>query len=125
MKNSARYAILDHAADEAALWDVPLGLSDHIDGELVETHRPMTVEDLRPELEGLLRSGHVEVYEMSDPSNRLLSLADALVVIADDRNWFSPLTLREDEGREIIYALVTTDAGDDELRSHISSAKDS
>jgi len=45
----------------------------------------MTVEDLRPELEDLLRSGHIELYEMTDPGNRLLSLADALGVIADDR----------------------------------------
>jgi hypothetical protein len=125
VRNAARYALLDAAADESPLWDVRLGLIDHIDGEPVETHRPMTVEDLRPELEALLRSGHVELDDMTDPAHRLLPLTDALAVIADDRNWFSPMALGEDEERETIYALITTEAGDDELRRQIASAHDS
>jgi hypothetical protein len=44
VRNPTRYALLDHAADEATLWDVRLGLIDYIDGQPVGTHQPMTVE---------------------------------------------------------------------------------
>lgn len=36
--------------------------------------------------------------------------------MADDRNWYSPGELGEDEKRDVIYALFLTDSGIEEFR---------
>ena len=86
------------------------------DGRVIERHRERTPEELRPELASLLREGHVELYEMTDPEQHVLDLTEALVVIADDRSWYSPIALDEPEVRETIYALSLTESGGDQFR---------
>lgn len=99
MDHAARYQLLDHATDESPLWDTRAGITTRTaDGRVIERHRERTPEELRPELESLLRDGHVELYEMTDPEQHVLDLSEALAVIADDHNWYSPIALDEPEG---------------------------
>lgn len=85
-------------------------------GRRIERHQERRAEELRPELEQLLRDGHVELYEETDPRHRVLSLDDALKVAADTRNWYSPLDLGELQKRPTTYALALTDSGGEEFR---------
>ena len=123
MDHGARYQLLDHGTDESPLWDVRRGITEHLsDGRRTDRHRERVPEELRRELERLLRDGHVELYEMSDPDQRVLRLDEALAVIAVERNWSSPDDPGESERRETIYALVLTDSGDDEFRQEYARA---
>ena len=106
MPNAIRYAILDHAGDDANLWELPWSLSDHVGGGTVEIHPPRTVDEVRPHLIDLVREGHVELYRMNDPRGPKLSLDEALAVVADDTNWYPPT--------ETAYCVITTDSGDRE-----------
>ena len=83
---SHRWALLDHASDDAFLWEMTFGLRSNG----VEVHQGATIEERRPHLEELLRAGHVELYEVTDPQYRSLDFDEALKVIADDRNWIAP-----------------------------------
>jgi hypothetical protein len=115
--HAARYQLLDHATDDSPLWDTRLGITTHAaDGRVIERHRRRTPEELRPELESLLRGGHVELYEMTDPEQHVLDLTEALAVIADDHSWYSPIALDEPEARETIYALSLTESGGEQFR---------
>jgi hypothetical protein len=114
---AARYQLLDHATDESPLWDTRFGITTHaMDGRVFERHRVRTPEELRPELESLLCDGHVEICEMTDPEQRVLDLTEALAVIADDHNWYSPNALGEPERRETIYALLLSESGGEQFR---------
>jgi hypothetical protein len=106
---SDRYALLDHASDEAFLWDLTSALTS--DG--IEVHQRATIDQRRPHLEELLQAGHLQLIEVTDPQQRLLDLNEALQVIADDRHWIAP---RKGEGATVIYAIVTTESGDREFR---------
>jgi hypothetical protein len=115
--HAARYQLLDHATDDAPLWETRFGITTHAaDGRVVEQHRERTPDELRPELQSLLRDGHVELYEMNDPEQQVLDLAGAFAVIADDLNWYSPIALGELEGRETIFALSLTESGGEQFR---------
>src|SRR2546423_12230274 len=99
MDYGPRYQLLDHATDETPLWDCRSHIEVHPqEGEPYTLHRDRTPADLRPELERLLKTGHVELYDMNDFEKASLSLDDALAVIADDHDWYSPYELREQEG---------------------------
>jgi hypothetical protein len=109
--------LLDHATDESELWDTRMGITTYAtDGRVIERHRERTPDELRPELESPLRDGHLEMYEMTDPEQRVLDLTEALAVIADDHNWYSPIALGESERRETIYALSRTESGGEQFR---------
>jgi hypothetical protein len=112
-----RYQLLDYAADESPLWDCrgPIGMHP-LEGEPYKLHLERTPDELRPELERLLRAGHVELYNMKDRTKVSLSLDDALGAIGDDHNWYSPLALGEQEDRDVIYTLFLTDSGIEEFR---------
>jgi hypothetical protein len=115
--DGARYQLLDHATDNSPLWDTRRGIKEHrADGTQVELHRDRSPEELRPELERLLRDGHVELCVATDPQFLTLSLDEALAVIRDERNWYTPIDLGEPEGREVIYELSLTESGGEEFR---------
>lgn len=115
MPDATRYAILDHASGEAALWEITQGLTDIRDGERKETHRAFALADVRPVLVELLREGHVELYDLLDPRGPMLTLDEALVVVADETNWSPSTATRQTH-------LVLTEAGTDELRREIAAA---
>jgi hypothetical protein len=99
-----RYAILDHASDEANLWELPWSLS--VSG--VEVHPRRTMDEVRPWLVELLREGHVEMWLESDGNVVELDLDDALAATAQDDNW-DPKSAHE------VYLLHTTESGDAEF----------
>jgi hypothetical protein len=110
MSTSHRYALLDHASTDTFLWHMTGGVIE--DG--TQVHQDATIEGRRPYLEELLRAGHVELYEVTEPQYRRLSLVDALQVIDDDLNWIPPG--EHDEPAPVIYGVVTTDSGDEDFR---------
>ena len=117
MDHAARYQLLDHATDDAPLWETRMGITTHAtDERVIERHQERTPDELRPELETLLRDGHVQLYEMTDPNQRVLNLTEALAVIADDHSWYSPVALDEPEERETIYGLSLTESGGEQFR---------
>lgn len=123
MSNAVRYQLLDHATDESPLWDSKSPINTHTaGGHVIRRHEPRSPAELRPELERLLRVGHIEIYEMTDPGNRPLGLEEALAVIGVDENWFSPLELGINKRRETIYALFLTDSGIQEFRREYAAA---
>jgi hypothetical protein len=101
--DAIRYAILDHASDEAYLWELPWSLSTGG----VEIHPRRTVEEVRAHLADLLREGHVEMVCDGDPQATQLSLDEALAAAADDANW-DPASARA------VYLVTTTPSGDTE-----------
>ncbi len=106
-----RQRILDFAGDESPLWDVRLPLF-HLSGGLeVELYPEAAVDQLRPALEQALGEGLVELREIYGAAG--LSHDDALVVLRDEVNWYSPDALGTAEPREQIYCLVLTDHGRD------------
>jgi hypothetical protein len=114
--HGARYQLLDHATEDAPLWDTRHGITEHrADGTQVKLHQERSPDQLRPELERLLRDGHVVLYEQTDPQQRVLDLGDAPDVIGDERNWFTPMDLGEPDGRKTIYALSLTKTGGEEF----------
>jgi hypothetical protein len=114
----ARYQLLDYANDDSLLWDVRLPLSIFpADGGRIDRHQERPVEELRPELEQLLREGHLELYEATgDDAPRTLSLDEALAVAADEASWCGPRNPQELLERPAIYALSLTDSGGTEFR---------
>jgi hypothetical protein len=92
------------------LWELTWGLSEVRDGSTIEIHAAMSIDEVRPVLEGLLRDGHVALYVMDDPQGPLLTLDDALGAVADDANWTPPAT----SGQRVAYALVLTATGEAE-----------
>lgn len=101
MRNPIRYAILDHAAEDSNLWELPWPT---VAGN-VEIHRQRTVDEVRPWLVELIRSGHVEVYRLDDLNSPTLTERDALAVVNDDANW-APSTA------EAAYGVSSTESGD-------------
>jgi len=102
-----RFAILDDAIDQPALFHLTSG-SEQVNGEdVVEIHPAYTRDEVRPHLVDLLREGHVEVWLFREPESPALPLDEALSVVADDSNWNS-------ETAEIWYGVVTTTSGDNE-----------
>jgi hypothetical protein len=121
--HAARYQILDHATDESPLWDIKFGITIlTTDGRRIKRHSKREPEELRPELKRLLHEGHIQLYEMTAPDNRLLTMEEALAVIKEDVNWYSPHDLGEDEKRETIYSLTLTDTGHRQFRDERSRA---
>jgi hypothetical protein len=107
----------DFANDDFLLWDVRLPLSIFpADGGRVDRHQERPVEELRPELEQLLREGHLELYEATgDDAPRTLSLDEALAVAADEWNCHGPREPGElPECR--IYGLSLTESGGEEFK---------
>jgi hypothetical protein len=112
MPNRIRYAILDHAGDDAPLWELTWGLSVGEGRKLVEVHPPMTVAEARPWLDELLRDGHVKMYDWDAPDDsQPLDLEAALSIINDDANW-EP---RESRDR-VAYSVQTTESGEEEYK---------
>jgi hypothetical protein len=120
--NRARYRIFDDAGDEGFLWDLRLPSTTHRVDEVVEIQPGQPVGELRSELEQLLRDGHVEIHEAHDPSGPVLRVEEALAVICDDRNWYSPIALDEDERREAVYCLVLTESGRQQFVAELSAS---
>jgi hypothetical protein len=123
MDHSIRYQLLDHATDESALWDARFGIEEvAADGRTVSRHRQRKPNELRPGLAELLRQGHVQLFELTDPESRVLSLDEALAAIADDKNWYSPDSRGDREARPTIYALLLTESGEAEFRQEYERA---
>ena len=74
MPHPIRYAILDAATDQPALWHLTYAQHVVIGGDSVEVHPPRTVEEVRPHLADLLREGHIEVFPFRDPESPHLPL---------------------------------------------------
>lgn len=71
MDHAARYQLLDHGTDEAPLWDSRSAIvTITTEGSRIERHQARTPDELRPELEDLVRGGYVELYEMTSPDVR-------------------------------------------------------
>ena len=111
-----RYAILDHASDEASLWELPWQLIDHIDGRDVERHTPRTVTEVLPHLLDLIREGHVEIFRLADSQGPSLPLAEALAVASDEANW-DPSTATDH------YGVITTESGNRECETEHNAAQ--
>jgi len=116
--HASRYQLLDYANEEGFLSDdrLPLTIIYRGEGRRIDRHQERSVEELRAELEELLRAGHLELYEATGrDAPRTLSLDEALAVAADDRNWYTDKALGEpaDEHRPI-YGLFLTDSGEEE-----------
>jgi hypothetical protein len=120
--HQARYQLLDYAAEDSPLWDAPCALTIYPgDGRRIDRHRERPPEELRAELEQLLREGYVELYEMTRRAPRILSPDEAVSVAADDRNWYAPKAPGELPERRI-YALSLTDSGEEEYRRECARA---
>ena len=109
MTHPIRYAVLDHAADQAALWHLTDSVRTWRTDGVVEVRPPRTVDDIRPHLEDLLREGHVELFLFQEPESPALRLQEALAAVADDSNWDS-------ETADTWYGVITTDSGVQRLR---------
>jgi hypothetical protein len=110
-----RYQLLDHATEEAPLWDVRRGITTYgADNVVFLQHRDRTPGELIPELEQLLRAGHVGLFDMADPE-RLITLDEAIDAIADESHWyFSPPDPPSDKPDG--YGLFITESGLEEFR---------
>jgi hypothetical protein len=118
--HGARYQLLDHAADGSLspLWECRHEIVvDPPEGEAYTLHQERTPDELRPELEGLIEAGLLNLVLWADTSRRPLSLDEAREPLADDRNWYAPYDLGEHERRGVVYRLVYTDSGRDEIRA--------
>jgi hypothetical protein len=112
-----RYQLLDHATDGLPLWECRHEIVvDPLEGEAYTLHQERTPENLRPELEGLMEAGLVNLVLWTDASRRPLSLDESREPLADDRNWSAPYDLGQDERRSVVYRLGYTDSGRDEIR---------
>jgi hypothetical protein len=121
--NRARHRIFDDAGDEGFLWDLRLPLISHRVDEVAEMQPGQSVDELRSELERLLREGHVEIYEPGDAFGTVLREDEAVAVISDDRNWYSPDALdEEDEPRSAIYCLVLTKSGREQFIAELAAS---
>src|SRR3954451_6645140 len=107
MPNAIRYAILDHAGDDAMLWELPWPLSQSVGGETVELHPRWTVDEVRPVLVDLLREGHVELYRFGEADGPTLALEESIAAVASDANWDPAMA-------ETAYCVITTESGDRE-----------
>jgi hypothetical protein len=111
-----RYAVLDHAGDDAALWELPLALHQDVDDRLIEAHPRRTVEQVMPHLLDLLREGHVEMYPYDDPNRTRLSLEVALAAASDPSNW-------DPAAAKLRCGVITTESGDDEYETERDAAQ--
>ena len=123
--HAARYQLLDHATNQAALWDARRRITTYaLDGVIHLRHRDRTPEELRPELEALLRERHVELFEAD--GHHALPLEVAISVIVDDANWYVPASLGGDaSGRPTIHELVLTASGEEEFTREYQRANSS
>jgi hypothetical protein len=119
--NGTRYRIFDDAGDEGFLWDLRLPITTRRVDEVVEIQPGRSVDELRHELEGLLRDGHVEIYEAHNTSGTALGADEAVAVINDGRNWYSPNALGEDEPREAVYCLALTESGREQFVAELAA----
>jgi hypothetical protein len=106
-----RYALLEHASDEANLWELPWSLSV----SQVEVHPRRTMEEVRPWLVELLSDGHLGMWLESDGHVVALDLDEALAAIAEDENW-------DPKSAHGVYLLHTTESGDAEFRIERTAA---
>jgi hypothetical protein len=111
-----RYAILDHATDDAALWELAWSLSQFINGRDVVIHPRRPVSEVLLHLLDLLREGHVEIYLDENPQEPSLPLEEALAVAADDANW-------DPASAKASYRVVATKSGDDEYENEYAAAR--
>ena len=112
MDESVRYLILDFANDESSVFLLTRGAWVWSKGEKFEEHPPMPVERVRPVLEALLRGGQVELCDATRPEMGVLSLDDALAVVARETAWLPP-----GEPEWMAFELALTDLGDAEHRA--------
>jgi hypothetical protein len=115
MADPIRYALLDHASDDAALWELPLALHQTVDSGMMEIHPRRPVEQVMPHLLDLLREGHVEMYPYDDPDGPSLSLDDALAAASDPSNW-------DPAAAKLRCGVITTESGDDEYEAERNAA---
>jgi hypothetical protein len=100
-RRSHRYRILDCAYDDAAVW----GLTDTVtvfprSGTPFEAWPGAEIDELRPELERLLREGKVELYPCG-AGGPALALDGALDEIKRDDAWLPP-SLSGRNGFEVV-----------------------
>jgi hypothetical protein len=111
--DDARYKILFEASDESFLFHLPHASYFISEGVETQTQPEMSIEELRPALRDLVLSEFVSMFEATD-ANRDLTVEQALTIIEQDSHWMTPD--EEREGGLLIYGLVTTPAGNEELR---------
>jgi hypothetical protein len=116
MAHPIRYAVLDHASDDAALWELPLALHQSVDGRMKEVHHRREVQHVMPHLLDLLREGHVEMYQYDEPNGPTLALDDAIAFASDSSNW-DPATAT------VRCGVITTESGDDEYEIERDAAR--
>jgi hypothetical protein len=109
MDESVRYLILDFAIDESSVFLLTRGAWVWSKGEKFEEHPPMPVERVRPVLEALLRGGQVELHDATRREMGVLSLDDALAVVAGETAWEPP-----GEPDWMAFELALTDSGNAE-----------
>jgi hypothetical protein len=118
VRDDLRYLVLDVAGDEAMLWELTWGLDMLApDGSRTPIHLPVAVEEVRPVVAELVAQGFVALYDNDDPQGATLSGEQAQAVIADDGNWI----VQSESGKEAAYALVLTDAGNEQLQELIAA----
>jgi hypothetical protein len=85
-----RYRVLDFAYDESAVWALTLPVTVYPrSGTPFEAWPVATAEELRPELEALLREGKVELYPYGG-GGPALTLDEALAETERDDAWLPP-----------------------------------
>jgi hypothetical protein len=118
MADLVRYAVLDHASDDAPLWELPLAIHQAAGDQMIEVHPRRTVEQVMPHLLDLLREGHVEMYPYDDPNGTCLSLEVALAAASDPSNW-------DPAAAKLRCGVITTQSGDDEYETERDAAQGS
>jgi hypothetical protein len=103
---SLRDRILEFAHDESAVWELTYPVTVYRrTGPPVAAWPSARADDLRPELEALLREGRVELVPFGG-GGPALTLEDALEEIERDDAWLPPL----ESGRDG-FEVVLTAAG--------------
>jgi hypothetical protein len=109
-RDSLRDRILALALDESAVWALtsPVTAYRRI-GPPIDRWPSARADELRPELEALLREGKVELFP-SGGSGPALALEDALEEIERDDAWLPPLESGRDGFEVILTATGAAEA---------------
>lgn len=109
--NDPRYRVLTAAAEDAAVWDLPLPIRTRLrEGRVIE-EPPLPRADVASALEEALRAGEVCLSELGDKTFTALPLSEAIAAVRDEANWDPATALRKlsmfltEEGRERLKEL--------------------
>jgi hypothetical protein len=108
--SSLRWHLLKEAAEERALINAARPVFVGSEDGSVQTEPSRVLGEVRAELETLLRGGQVELRD-SAPHDRVLSLTEALAVLADEESW--TLGGRADRS---VYLWITDSGYEEYLR---------